>query len=47
MMLLPRSELLALALCSGFAKSELGPIDTIDGAVADELHSAGRESMAA
>ena len=47
MMLLCSPELLALALCAGSAESELDPVDTIDGAIAGELHGAGRESAAA
>ena len=46
MMLLLGSELLALALCLGFAESELGPINTTEGTIADELHSAGEERAA-
>ena len=47
MMLLLALELLAIALCSGSARSEPGPNDTTTGAIADELRGAGRESAAA
>ena len=47
MLLLLALELLAIALCSGSARSELGPSYTTTGAIADELRSAGRESAAA
>ena len=43
MMLLLALELLAIALCSGSARSEPGPNDTTTGAIADELRGAGRE----
>ena len=46
MMLLLALELLAIALCSGSARSEPGPNDTTTGAIADELRGAGRESAA-
>jgi hypothetical protein len=47
MMLLSSPELLALALCSGSAESELDTVDILNGAIAGELHGAGRESAAA
>ena len=47
MMLLPAPEVLVIAVCLGSARRELGVIDTINAAIADELHGAGRESVAA
>ena len=44
MMLLRAPELLAIALCSGSAESELDPVDTMDGIIAGELHRSGKES---
>ena len=39
--------LLAIALCSATARSELGPVDTINGLIAGKLHGAPRASATA
>ena len=39
-MLLRCSWLLSISVCLGSAKSELGPIDTIDGLVLSKLYDA-------
>ena len=47
LMLLLATELLVIALCTGLAGKELGPIDTSDGPIADELYDAARPGAAA
>ena len=41
-MLLLAPELLSIVLCAGLIGSELGPIDSIDGLIVDELQGVAR-----
>ena len=45
-MLLLAPELLSIALCAGSVESELGPVDSMDGLITDELQAAARVSAA-